>query len=43
MAVQDADQPANNARSVHTTPRMGSSVLGQPTFDLKATDKYWEM
>ena len=43
MSVREADNLFNNARPIHSTPRLGGSVLRQPTFDWEAIDKYHDL
>ena len=43
MTVREADNPANDARPIHTIPRLGVAALGQSTFDWKTTDRYQEL
>ena len=40
IVIWEADNPVNNARSVHITPRSGSAALNTTTFDWKAEDKF---
>ena len=43
MAVREADNLVNNARSVHAASRSGSPALKHCTFSWKAGDKYLEL
>ena len=43
MAVREADNVVNSAISIHTTWRLGGSVLRQSMFDWKATEMYQEL
>ena len=40
MAVKETDNPVNNARPIHATPRLGSPALRQPTFEGNVTGKH---
>ena len=42
MVLNEADNPVDNARPIHTRPRSIGPVLRQPMFDFKAPDKYQE-
>ena len=43
MVVRVADNTVNNARPIHTTPRLGGPAFKQSTFDWKARDKFHEL
>ena len=43
MAIREVDNPVNNERLVHASPRLGGQVLKQPMFDWKVADKYQEL
>ena len=43
MAIRGVENTVNNARPMHTMPRLIGPVLKQPTFAWKATDKYKEL
>ena len=42
MAVKEAENPANAAKSVQAVPRTGCPALKQQTFDWKTVDRYQE-
>ena len=43
MAVTETEKHIEKARTIWPTPRGNGLVLEQPTFDLKAPDKYLEL
>ena len=43
MAVKDARNPVNVARSVEVMPRKGCQALKQPAFEWKAAEKCQEL
>ena len=43
MAITEVDNQMKNTRPVHPMEKSGGPALKQPTFDLKAADKYQEL
>ena len=43
MVVRKANNPIHSAKHILTVPRLGSSLLRQPTFDWKTADNYQYM
>ena len=43
MAVREAENHVDDARTTQSTPRESVPALRQPTFDWKVSDKYHEL
>ena len=43
MAVRKANNPVNNAKSLHTVPRSWGPILKQQTLEWKVADKYQQL